>query len=89
MDNIRPADIRAVPSLDEWKRQAIEREVARETRKLAIALINAGYKALAKEHHPDIGGSHETMVRLTELRDALLADHKLPRLSRWLRNAVK
>jgi hypothetical protein len=50
-------------------RQAIEREVEREeTRKLAIMLINEGYRALAKKAHPDAGGSHATMARLSTLR---------------------
>jgi hypothetical protein len=71
-------------------RQAIEREVEREeTRKLAIMLINEGYRALAKKAHPDAGGSHATMARLSTLRDALLANHKMPRLPRWLRNEVQ
>jgi hypothetical protein len=81
--------IRQQLAKNEWERRTIESEVAREqTRKFAIRLINAGYKALAKEHHPDMGGSHENMARLVGLRDVLLANHKLPRLPRWLRQAV-
>jgi hypothetical protein len=69
--------------------QTVERAVEREkTRRLAIKLIHAGFKILAKEAHPDIGGSHTEMARLSNLRDKLLTDHAPPRLRRELRNAV-
>lgn len=38
------------------------------------AAINSAFRRLAKSAHPDRGGSHEAFVRLTEARDALLAD---------------
>jgi CRISPR/Cas system Type II protein with McrA/HNH and RuvC-like nuclease domain len=62
--------------------------VREEDRKLIVKLINAGYRTLAKELHPDTGGSTAAMARLADSRNALLANHKLPRLPRWLRNAV-
>ena len=34
-------------------------------------VINAGYRGLAPAHHPDAGGSHENMTRLTRARDNL------------------
>jgi hypothetical protein len=50
---------------DRALRQAVERAIEREEdRKLIIQLINAGYRALAKELHPDIGGSTAAMARL-------------------------
>jgi hypothetical protein len=80
---------RANSAIGNWERQRVEREIAREEdRKLIIKSINAGYRSLAKELHPDIGGSPAAMVRLVHLRDALLANHKLPKLPRRLRNAV-
>lgn len=45
-----------------------EREVQR---KLALQLIDIGYKALATKLHPDKGGSKEAMVRLNQVRDRL------------------
>jgi hypothetical protein len=34
--------------------------------------IKAAYRRLAKSAHPDVGGSHEQFVRITEARNALL-----------------
>jgi hypothetical protein len=34
--------------------------------------IKAAYRRLAKKAHPDVGGSHEEFVRVTEARNALL-----------------
>jgi hypothetical protein len=36
--------------------------------KLALKLIDRGFKALAAELHPDKGGSPEEMTRLNEVR---------------------
>jgi hypothetical protein len=74
--------------IDYWL-QAVACEVEREkVRQLAIKLIHAGFRTLAKENHPDIGGSHTSMQRLSSLRDALLTSHAKPRLPRTLRTAV-
>jgi uncharacterized coiled-coil DUF342 family protein len=40
-------------------------------RELIVQLIDAGYRAMAKTLHPDMGGSHEDMTRLSTVRDEL------------------
>jgi hypothetical protein len=40
--------------------------------KLASAQIKAAFRKLARQAHPDAGGSHEHFLRITEARDALL-----------------
>jgi len=52
---------------EEMKR-ADERDAQR---KLALQLIDIGYKVLARTLHPDKGGSREAMVRLNAVRDRL------------------
>jgi len=37
------------------------------------AIVTTGYRVLAKQCHPDAGGSHEDMVTLTAAKDAVLA----------------
>lgn len=39
---------------------------------LDATCIKAAYRRLAKQAHPDVGGSHEHFVRITEARDILL-----------------
>lgn len=52
----------------------LTRQQEREAeRVLALKLIDIGYKVLAKELHPDKGGSRETMQRLSRVRDRLKA----------------
>ncbi|MDM5271698.1 J domain-containing protein [Sulfurovum sp. zt1-1] len=34
--------------------------------------INSAYRKLVKKAHPDVGGSHELFLQITEARDALL-----------------
>jgi len=41
--------------------------------RLEASQIKAAYRQLAKRAHPDVGGSHESFLRITEARDALLA----------------
>jgi hypothetical protein len=41
--------------------------------KLETSQIKAAFRRLAQKAHPDVGGSHEEFVRITEARDALLA----------------
>jgi hypothetical protein len=54
--------------------QELTRQEEREAeRKLAYRLIDIGYKVLAKELHPDAGGSKEAMGRLHTVRDRLKA----------------
>ena|SRR5215472_17588 len=38
---------------------------------LALELVNAGYRALSRKHHPDAGGSHEQMVAVNKICDIL------------------
>jgi len=40
--------------------------------KLEPRQINAAFRRLAQKAHPDVGGSHEEFVRITEARNALL-----------------
>lgn len=40
--------------------------------KLEPGQIKAAFRRLAQKAHPDTGGSHETFVRITEARNALL-----------------
>jgi hypothetical protein len=50
----------------------LKREQERELqRKLALQLIDIGYKALASKLHPDKGGSREAMSRLNAVRERL------------------
>lgn len=42
-------------------------------RREAEAIVAAGFRALAAKAHPDVGGSHEAMLRLTAARDLLEA----------------
>lgn len=55
---------------DEHLTRQQEREAERV---LALKLIDIGYKVLAKELHPDKGGSRDTMQRLSRVRDRLKA----------------
>ena len=42
-----------------------------EDRALYTELVRAGYRALAKIYHPDVGGAPETMRRLNRLMERL------------------
>lgn len=54
------------------KRDELRRAEEREAqRKLALQLIDIGYKVLARTLHPDKGGSREAMARLNAVRDRL------------------
>jgi len=53
---------------DEELTRVQEREAQRT---LALRLIDIGYKVLAKELHPDAGGSKDAMARLHIVRDRL------------------
>jgi hypothetical protein len=53
-------------------REELKRADEREAqRKLALQLIDIGYKVLAQELHPDKGGSRDAMTRLNHVRDRL------------------
>ena len=54
------------------KREEMNRADERDAqRKLALQLIDIGYKVLARELHPDKGGSRDAMARLNAVRDRL------------------
>jgi hypothetical protein len=40
-------------------------------------IVAAGYRALAKERHPDAGGSHESMAELNRAAEALKGKSRL------------
>jgi hypothetical protein len=48
---------------------------------LAATVVKRGFKALTLEQHPDVGGSHEGMIRLTATKNWLLGtiQQALPR----------
>jgi len=66
-------------SIERAKREAErirEAELSRQQerdaeRKLALRLIDIGFKILVKELHPDKGGSRDAMSRLNRVRDRL------------------
>lgn len=54
------------------REETLTRQQERDAeRTLALRLIDIGYKVLAKELHPDKGGSKDAMVRLSRVRDRL------------------
>jgi hypothetical protein len=52
-------------------RVAAQKAEDNKSRELIVQLIDAGYRAMAKTLHPDMGGSHDDMTRLTAVRDEL------------------
>jgi hypothetical protein len=52
-------------------RVAAQKAEDNKNRELIVQLIDAGYRAMAKTLHPDMGGSHDDMTRLTAVRDEL------------------
>lgn len=40
---------------------------------VAMTIIRAGYRSLAKQHHPDVGGNTLTFQRMTEVYNQLMA----------------
>jgi len=63
---------RAKDEADRLRDENLNRAQEREAqRKLALQLIDIGYKILSKELHPDKGGSRDAMVRLNQVRDRL------------------
>ena|ERR1041385_4120260 len=40
-------------------------------RSLAAEVVELGFYAAARKHHPDMGGDHEDMVLLTQVREVL------------------
>ena len=66
----------ATRAFDEARRLRAEESLTRQQereaeRKLALRLIDIGYKVLAQTLHPDKGGSRDAMARLNRVRDRL------------------
>jgi len=65
---------RARRDMERIQEEDLTRKQEREAEtKLALRLIDIGYKVLAKELHPDSGGSWDAMQRLVHVRDRLKA----------------
>jgi len=59
-------------NLDTMRQAELKRSEERDLqRKLALQLIDIGFKALASKLHPDKGGSRDAMSRLNAVRDRL------------------
>jgi hypothetical protein len=59
-------------NVEALKQDALAKQEERALqRKLALSLIDIGFKALASKLHPDKGGSREAMVRLNRVRELL------------------
>lgn len=63
------------------KRRDLDYKTERENRKLLelplegvleISQIKAAFKKVAKTAHPDVGGTHEMFVKITNAKDALI-----------------
>lgn len=60
------------------KRKSFDEQQHRQTlhlpidSKLESSQINAAFRRLAQKLHPDVGGSHEKFLRITEARNVLL-----------------
>jgi curved DNA-binding protein CbpA len=39
-----------------------------------LALVRTRYRTLVREHHPDVGGDHETMLSINEAYRCALAE---------------
>jgi hypothetical protein len=62
----------ALEQAERWQDEALSRKQEREAeRKLALQLIDIGFKALASKLHPDKGGSRDAMARLNRVRSRL------------------
>jgi uncharacterized protein (DUF3820 family) len=51
--------------------------IAAPDRTLLLQFVEAGYKALAKQHHPDLGGDTGAMKRINEMVKTLRAQLKV------------
>jgi hypothetical protein len=63
---------RAKREAERLREESLTRQQERQAEQgLALRLIEIGYKVLAKELHPDKGGSRDAMARLNKVRDRL------------------
>jgi len=60
-----------VETLNLRKAELARRDEREAERKLAMQLIDIGFKTLATKLHPDKGGSRDAMARLNRVRDRL------------------
>jgi hypothetical protein len=71
-DDVKDNIERARREAERIREENLTRQQERDAeRKLAMRLIDIGYKVLAKELHPDKGGSRDAMQRLGRVRDRL------------------
>jgi hypothetical protein len=79
LGNINAPDVRKALEA-EWRRRngssSAPGPLDAPARQLAQELLAAGFKALARERHPDRGGTHEQQVALGKVRD-------------WLRSVIE
>ncbi len=69
LDDLRPRLRAEVNAEDERRSGSARRPVAA----IAAAIITRGYRAVARECHPDAGGTHEAMIATTAAADWLRA----------------
>jgi hypothetical protein len=53
-------------------REGLGLDLPESLKEIALAIIDQGYKQMAKRCHPDVGGSHEQMVTLAKVRDIMV-----------------
>jgi hypothetical protein len=71
-DGVQENIERARREAERVREESLTRQQEREAeQKLALRLIDIGYRILAKELHPDKGGSRDAMQRLGRVRDRL------------------
>ena len=69
VDNIADRARREMERIKEQELNRVQERAADQ--KLAMQLIEIGFKVLAKELHPDKGGSRDAMARLNRVRNRL------------------
>ena len=69
LDDLRPR-LRAEVNAEHERRSGSAR---RPVTSIAAEIITRGYRAVAREHHPDVGGSHEGMIAASAAADWLRA----------------
>lgn len=70
--DVKPDIERARREAQRVREEQLSRQQEREEeKKLALRLIDIGFKVLSKELHPDRGGSRDAMARLNKVRNRL------------------
>jgi hypothetical protein len=54
-----------------WEEEEPARQERARQDELKRQVFDAGYRTMATKLHPDVGGSHDAMLRLNEMRDKL------------------